>query len=535
MSPFPLVSGLTGGGMRPLTPMVYGLVGYVLWRLWRFTIRPFVTPNSPRELSYTIPFIGHAISMLRDPHALLSSTIKYCNSSWEPVALTIFGHTVIFVFSEQDATEVLRERPDIIHTEHIKDLLHGLGCSGPGISEIDNDHQSTISVSGGKVIVTNRPSLYKVAEELMKKQLLDRNLGNELLARTLKVLETQARWGGIGTPTLLDASEDGQNLTVSLWKWAQVASIRAITTAWFGNAIWELSPSIIDDHIQVDHGLWQLLFRIPKPFAREVYAARARVQHCLVEFLRLPESKKGDQSWAIKAAVAEMRIRGMSEEDMASYLLMVFWATNANTFKIVFWLIAHIASNPATLEAVTTEVASILSADAPEPESLSLSSLSIGLERNPLLEALYNEVHRIALSTSSARTMRQDVTINGRIFKAGTHTVVPYRQLAMSHPLLSQDWDLFRPERFLSNPELGQSKSFLPFGGGKHKCVGRFLSRRLVLTFTALLVHRFTIRPLDQLPEMGFRPVSSGPGSPISDMRLVISRRQGQEDEVSPT
>ncbi|KAL2827745.1 cytochrome P450 [Aspergillus cavernicola] len=525
MSSVPLGSEPTQGGMRLVNPMVYGLVGYVLWRLWRFTIRPFLNPNSPKEIPYTIPFIGHAISMLRNPHALLSSTIKYCNGSWEPAALTLFGQTVIFIFSEQDATEVLRERPDMIHTEHIKDLLHGLGCSGPGISEIDHDHQSKVSVSDGKVALTNHPSLYKVAEELMKKQVLDRHLGNGLLTRTLEVLETQIRWGGIEASTVLGTSEDGRELTVSLWRWAQVASIRTITTAWFGNAIWELSPSIIDDHMHVDHGLWKLLFRIPKPFAREVYAARTRVQRCLVGFLRLPESEKEDQSWAVKAAVEEMRSRGMSEEDMASYLLMVFWAINANTFKIVFWLVAHIVADPATLAAVTTEVASILSEDSHE----SLSALSIRFERNALLEALYNEAHRIALSTSSARTVRQDVTINGRIFSAGTHAVVPYRQLAMSHPLLSQDWDLFQPERFLSNPELGQSKSFLPFGGGNHKCVGRFLSRRLVLTFTALFIHRFEIRPLDGIPEMGFRPVSSGPGSPVGDMRLVISPRQEQQ------
>ncbi|KAI9368587.1 cytochrome P450 [Aspergillus egyptiacus] len=495
--PFVPPSELIQGG----SGLVYGLVGLVLWRIWCFTIRPLLNPNSPRELPYLIP--GHVVSMLRDPHALLASAIKYCNGSGEPVTLTLFGQTVTFIFSEQDATEVLRERPEITHTEHIKDLLNGLGCSDAGISEIDQGGQP------------------KVAEELMRKQILDKSLGNDLLARTLNVLETQTCWEGLQAPTLLGISEDGQERTVSLWRWAQEAGIRTITTAWFGSTIWDLSPSIIDDHVCLDNDLWKLLFRLPQPFARDVYAARGRLQRCLIEFLRLPECKKKDQSWAVKTAVAEMKTRGMSEEDMASYLLMVSWAINANTFKIVFWLFAHFCSTPRTLAAVTTEVDSIFSQTPPE----SLSALSMRLERIPLLDALHNEAHRIAINTSSARTLRQDTTINGRTFKAGTHLVVPYRQLAMSHPLLCKDWDLFQPERFLSNPELGQSKSFLPFGGGKHKCVGRFLSRRLVLTFTALLVRRFTIRPLDGIPGMDFKPVSSGPGAPVDDMRIVISRR----------
>ncbi|KAL4756948.1 cytochrome P450 [Aspergillus foveolatus] len=422
-----------------LIRLVYGLVGYVLWRLWRFTVRPLLKPNSPRELPYTIP-----------------CNLRPCNfPATEPARLTIVYH---------DAMEVLRDRPEVINTEHIKDLLHGLGCSKPGILEIDSNQECNISVPNSKAAHTNRPSLYKVAEGLMKKQLLGRSLGNDLLARTLEVLETQ-----------------------------------------------------------VDHDLWKLLFRIPKPFARDVYTARTRVQRCLREFLRLPESEKSGQSWAIEGAVAEMRSRGMSEADMASYLLMVFWAINANTFKIIFWLIAHIVSNPTILTAVTTEISSILS-DSPSNESL--SSLSIRLERNALLEALHHEAQRLALSTSSARTIKQDVNINGRIFKSGTHAVVPYRYLAMRHPLLSQEWDAFQPERFLSNPRLGQNKSFLPFGGGKHKCMGRFLSRRLVLTFTTLFLHRFTVRPLDGISKMGFRPVSSGPASPVGDMRLVISQKQ---------
>jgi hypothetical protein len=250
----------------------------------------------------------------------------YCNGSREPVTLTIFGRAIIFLFSEQDAMEVLRDRPEIINTEHIKDLLHGLGCSRLGITEIDSNQQCNISVPDSKAALTNRPSLYKVAEGLMKKQLLDRTLGNDLLARTLEVLETQVRWDGIDASTLLETSEDGREVTISLWRWAQVASIRAVTTAWFGNAILGISASLIDDHVQVDHDLWKLLFRIPKPFARDVYTARTRVQRCLREFLRLPESEKSDQSWAIEGAVAEMRSRGMSEADMASYLLMVFWA-----------------------------------------------------------------------------------------------------------------------------------------------------------------------------------------------------------------
>ncbi|KAE8131909.1 cytochrome P450 [Aspergillus pseudotamarii] len=505
--------GLLQRELSVLNLVVCGVIAYVLWRLWRFTVRPFFDPDSPREVPYFIPFAGHAISMLRNPHDLLSFAIKYCKGSGEPVAINVFGQTIYFILSEQDATAVLREPPQVSHKEHLKSLLMGLGCSELGISEMDHDSQP------------KAPALVLVAEEFMRKQLLERSLSTELLARSLEVLESHVRWDAINAPTLLRTSEDEQERTVSLWKWAQTAIIRAVATAWFGDSIWNLSPSIVEDLVCLEMDLWKLLFKLPQPCGKKVRAARARMRRCLIEYMRLPPSSQSDQCWAVKNAVPEMRRRRLSEDDMASYLLMVLWGSNANIFKLGFWLLAHICSDQATLTAVVAEVDAIISASNHAQESL--SALSMRLEQNPLLEALYNETQRLTINSGSARTVEQDVTINGRTFKAGAHLLIPYRQLAMSHPLLAQDWDRFQPDRFLSNPTLAHSKSFLPFGAGKHKCVGRFLTKRLALTFTALVVHRFTVSPLDELPAIEFTPVTSGPGGPVggNDMQLVISQR----------
>ncbi|PYI31587.1 cytochrome P450 [Aspergillus indologenus CBS 114.80] len=522
-----------------------GVVLLVIWRLWRFTVRPLLSPDSPREVPYLIP--SHAVSMLRSPHALLSSAIKDCKGSGEPIAINVFGQKIYFILSEQDATAVLREPSQLTHTEHLKNLLMGLGCSQSGISEMDHDSEP------------KAPPLVLVAEELMRKQLLEKSLSPEILARSLEVLESHMRWDRLEAPTLLHASEDGRERTVSLYQWAQTAIIHAVTTAYFGNAIWELSPHIVEDLVCLESDLWILLFKLPRPCGKEVRVARARVLRCLVDYMRLPPSSQQDQSWAVRNSITEMRRRGLSEDDMASYLLMVLWgyvslnhstfrhplplddpsltlpSANANVFKLPFWLLAHICTDQTLLQSVTTEVTALVtqSTAANEP----LPTLAQRLEQNPLLSALYNETQRLTMNSSSARSVAQPLTIRGRTFQAGAHLLVPYRQLAMSHPLLGRDWDRFRPERFLDHPGLAQSKSFLPFGAGKHKCVGRSLSKRLSLTFVALVVHRFHVRALDGVPAVGFTPVSSGPGGPVQggDVRVVLLSKEGggvsQEEE----
>ncbi|KAL4919575.1 cytochrome P450 [Aspergillus aurantiobrunneus] len=511
------VFGLIDADFSLANLAICGLVGFVLWRFWRFIVCPFLHPNTPREIPYLIPYVGHALPMLRNPHALLSYAAKYCKGTGEPISINVFGQTIYFVLREEDATAVLREPPQLTHTEHLKNLLMGLGCSPSGITEIDTGSQP------------KGPPLVLVAEDLMRKQLLERSLSTEILARSLDVLEREVRWENINSPVLLHTSEDGQERTVSIWKWAQTAIMRAVTESWFGSSIWSLSPYIVEDLVCLENSLWKLLFKLPRPVGADVRLSRARVKRCLVEYMRLPLAKRSDGCWAVQSSIVEMRRRKISEDDMASYLLMVLWGSNANVFKLGFWLLTYIATDEAILKSATTKIDNLITQSNEAQESL--SSLSIRLEQNPLLSALYNETHRISINSSSARTVEQDMTINNRTFKAGAVLLVPYRQLAMSHPLLAENWDIFEPGRFLENPALARSKSFLPFGAGKHKCVGRFLGRRLALTFAALVVRRFSVQAVDSVPKVEFTPVSSGPGGPGrgSQMRAVISRREVQQ------
>lgn len=172
-----------------------------------------------------------------------------------------------------------------------------------------------------------------------------------------------------------------------------------------------------------------------------------------------------------------------------------------------------------------TEVDTIIANSNEASESL--SALSLRLEKSAFLNALYHETQRLIMNSGSARSIKKDLVINGRKFQAGAQLIVPYRQLAMSHPILAKDWDRFDPERFLLNPTLAHSKSYIPFGMGKHKCVGRFLTQRLALAFTALVVHRFQVKPLSEAPAITFTPVPSGPGDPEKgkDMQLTILPR----------
>jgi hypothetical protein len=57
------------GTFSPIFEYVLCVVFFLfLFRLWKFTIRPLLHPNEPKELPYWIPYIGHTFAYMRSGH-----------------------------------------------------------------------------------------------------------------------------------------------------------------------------------------------------------------------------------------------------------------------------------------------------------------------------------------------------------------------------------------------------------------------------------------------------------------------------------
>ena len=51
-----LHDGLPNGALSPsLTVLAFCVFSLLGWRLWKFTIRPYMRPQAPKELPYWIP------------------------------------------------------------------------------------------------------------------------------------------------------------------------------------------------------------------------------------------------------------------------------------------------------------------------------------------------------------------------------------------------------------------------------------------------------------------------------------------------
>ena len=115
------------------------------------------------------------------------------------------------------------------------------------------------------------------------------------------------------------------------------------------------------------------------------------------------------------------------------------------------------------------------------------------IDHCPHLEAVFNEALRLTAASTSIRNVVYPTAINGKSFRAGSKVLLPYRPMHFNAKVFGPRPDLFKPQRFLDNPNLGRSPSFRPWGGGSTFCPGRFLARRMICALIALTLHRFDV------------------------------------------
>jgi cytochrome P450 family 135 len=99
---------------------------------------------------------------------------------------------------------------------------------------------------------------------------------------------------------------------------------------------------------------------------------------------------------------------------------------------------------------------------------------------------------RTVAPITASRTLLEEAVTNGHVLPPGTVVVVDALSLhrdAKLHP----DPDLFRPDRFADGGP--PPYSYLPFGGGAHRCLGAPLATLELEVALAAIVERFHVEP----------------------------------------
>ena len=157
---------------------------------------------------------------------------------------------------------------------------------------------------------------------------------------------------------------------------------------------------------------------------------------------------------------------------------------NINVSKVSFWIIAHALFKPGLIEIIREEIGSAFRSDG------SLDGDYV-YHFCPDLDGLWLEALRLSAALIALRTLTADILIGGKLLRKGNKLMVSARQLHFDKIVFGEDCDQFDPRRFVRQSHLQRSASFRPFGGGPTLCPGQFLAKYMVLTFIALVFHRY--------------------------------------------
>jgi cytochrome P450 family 135 len=161
---------------------------------------------------------------------------------------------------------------------------------------------------------------------------------------------------------------------------------------------------------------------------------------------------------------------GLSDEQLHDELVTLITAGHETTATAIAWGVELLAHNPnVTLEARDGDDA--------------------------YLDALVKETLRIRspIPITAARYLLEPFPIGKWTIQPGVGLIVD--AYGVHHdPDLYPEPHAFRPERFLSEPPDGYS--FVPFGGGAHRCVGATLAMLEMKVVLSAIIARFEIKPV---------------------------------------
>jgi sterol 14-demethylase len=256
---------------------------------------------------------------------------------------------------------------------------------------------------------------------------------------------------------------------------------------------------------------------------------RARVR--LVEMItriiaeRRREGREGEDFLQTLMEARYSDGRGLSEHEITGMLLAAMFAGHHTSSVTTAWTLIELLRNPSYFERVVAQIDDVFGDGKPVTfqalRELTLTEYAVkeALRLHPPLFMLVRVVH-------------QDFVYKDYYVPAGTWVLV---SPTVSHliPSLFADPERFDPDRFAPPREEDKRDfAYIPFGGGRHKCLGNAFAILQVKAILAMLLGRYEFALAGDPIDSDFHGLVVGPKEPC---RLRYRRRQQAAQGVMPS
>ncbi|KAK9819219.1 hypothetical protein WJX74_006766 [Apatococcus lobatus] len=186
-------------------------------------------------------------------------------------------------------------------------------------------------------------------------------------------------------------------------------------------------------------------------------------------------------------AIAEAEDEALSLEELLDQSLMLLNASTETTAFTMCNMIMELESNPSIAQKLADEQKALAEEHGQDLSGVLLDHMVYG-------EAVIREALRIHSPVPFVfRKALTDLTVGSYTIPEGWTLQLALRQMDLE-PHMVPEQPGFHPERWLddSGNLIEQPRSFMPFGGGAHLCLGWMLAKLEMKVLIALLVRGFT-------------------------------------------
>jgi hypothetical protein len=297
------------------------LAALLSWRLWRFTIRPSFYPNEPKELPYWIPFIGHAVSFFRNFSEAAANGRKYFHPLREPFAMKVAGQTIYIATAPEDINAVWNSPKTMSMDPVTEEIFTWFGGSEHGLKSIFTAHEGAKYNEGNQKLLTP----VQMVTELHHQQLFNGPRLEELMrSRMIPIMSKKLDFWTSSIPAIRTHSQD--SFTVSLFDLCIESFIGGTTDAFFGPRFRQLQPNHVAAFESWEHCSWKFLFQMPDFLAKDMIKAKSTLLGGFANYYKSPHSERPGSLFFIDALEDMLREAGLTEEDMACFTMMHYWA-----------------------------------------------------------------------------------------------------------------------------------------------------------------------------------------------------------------
>ncbi|KAH6629288.1 cytochrome P450 [Boeremia exigua] len=459
---------------------------------------------APPTLPHWLPGLRHALNMAYSVSSFLARELeKYGDGT--PFLIDAAGEKVLVVLSPKHVKRALGS-PELDSNTviHKRIMPHLMGSPQAAVDYYTSPDQNIDDLTFLQIRTrTTGPGLVIMNEKLL--EILDRDISN---------IASGGDWVEI---------ED-------FYTFFRDEATTAIGESLLGSAIFESHPRLAQDLWTFIEGTDLLLLGLPRWLVPASHGARERLLEHLKTWGRksdaLREKNEVDgTSWHPTAGSALMQEReqmyaplpGHGEDARASQSLALLYGGTSLAIPVMFWSLYEVLRDQTLHKKVMDELHQYTSGTSSAADITQLAT-------SPFMQSLHSEATRFYARNASVREVVAPLFhLDDRfVVEKGTQVIIVNAPIAR----FTSEWAQARPqavkepltsfwaERFLipegtgvRYSETGLSGNWTSFGGGEHRCPGRFFARDMAFVTLVLFLQKYEVELVDPEGARRFDPV----------------------------